>query len=557
METPALLLLFAASFVNAIVPGPVVVLTFGRAARSGLRAGTTVSLGVLLADLLLVALALGVALGAFALSASGFAAMKWLGIAVLFALALYCLRTADRPAAAAPPMRRRDGVAGLMVGLTSPYNLVFYLALLPQVMPGPPEAGAALAIAATTLAGIALAQAAVVAFALGCRGIRDSAGAGSTMRRRRRWSWSPAPPRCCRRTAPASRPSRRWSVDADRRELVLARHHEGLGAVGDERQQLAGRRVDGEEVVERGLGPDLLGEIGGPDAADVDDGPVAVREAREIGHGCLLQGFLPLIAMVRTTASGSARLEVDVQEPVLEHRARDLHAIGQHEAALELARGDAAVQVDPAFGVVGLASAHHELVVLQGDREVVLGEAGQRQRDAVRRIAALLDVVGGIAVVARLGRALHQAVQLLEAEQVRVRREGDLCHVLKALVSSDSRGVPKAATHDAEVGAASVENKVWRRRGGLGARVRDEYNAGQFQDVRRCRRPPTMPREEVLRVKLELLQREHRDLDDAIAALDAEGRADALTLRRLKKRKLMLKDQIQRINDEITPDIIA
>jgi hypothetical protein len=69
--------------------------------------------------------------------------------------------------------------------------------------------------------------------------------------------------------------------------------------------------------------------------------------------------------------------------------------------------------------------------------------------------------------------------------------------------------------------------------------------------------PPTMARDEVLRVKLELLQREHRDLDDAIAALDAEGRADQLTLRRLKKRKLMLKDQIQRISDEITPDIIA
>jgi hypothetical protein len=66
-----------------------------------------------------------------------------------------------------------------------------------------------------------------------------------------------------------------------------------------------------------------------------------------------------------------------------------------------------------------------------------------------------------------------------------------------------------------------------------------------------------MPREEVLRVKLELLQREHRDLDDAIAALHGEGRADALTLQRLKKRKLLLKDQIQRISDEITPDIIA
>ena len=68
---------------------------------------------------------------------------------------------------------------------------------------------------------------------------------------------------------------------------------------------------------------------------------------------------------------------------------------------------------------------------------------------------------------------------------------------------------------------------------------------------------PTMRREEVLRVKLELLQREHRDLDDAIAALDSAGRADPLTVRRLKKRKLMLKDEIQRISDEITPDIIA
>ena len=68
---------------------------------------------------------------------------------------------------------------------------------------------------------------------------------------------------------------------------------------------------------------------------------------------------------------------------------------------------------------------------------------------------------------------------------------------------------------------------------------------------------PTMPRDEVLRIKLELLQREHRDLDVAIGALDASGRADALTLRRLKKRKLLLKDEIQRISDELTPDIIA
>ena len=69
--------------------------------------------------------------------------------------------------------------------------------------------------------------------------------------------------------------------------------------------------------------------------------------------------------------------------------------------------------------------------------------------------------------------------------------------------------------------------------------------------------PPTMKREDVLRVRLEIVEREHRDLDDAIAALDASGRADPLALRRLKKRKLALKDEIRQIEDELFPDIIA
>jgi hypothetical protein len=68
---------------------------------------------------------------------------------------------------------------------------------------------------------------------------------------------------------------------------------------------------------------------------------------------------------------------------------------------------------------------------------------------------------------------------------------------------------------------------------------------------------PQMSREDILRIRLDMLQREHRDLDQAIAALDAEGRAELLTIRRLKKRKLLLKDQIARIGDELTPDIIA
>jgi hypothetical protein len=68
---------------------------------------------------------------------------------------------------------------------------------------------------------------------------------------------------------------------------------------------------------------------------------------------------------------------------------------------------------------------------------------------------------------------------------------------------------------------------------------------------------PTMKRVEVLRIRLEMLEREHRDLDVAVTALDADRSADPLALRRLKKRKLALKDEIQRVNDDITPDIIA
>ena len=63
--------------------------------------------------------------------------------------------------------------------------------------------------------------------------------------------------------------------------------------------------------------------------------------------------------------------------------------------------------------------------------------------------------------------------------------------------------------------------------------------------------------EEMLRVRLEVLKREHRDLDEAIVELEANARPDQLTLRRLKKHKLSLKDQIVKFEDQLIPDIIA
>ncbi|MEL7081589.1 MAG: DUF465 domain-containing protein [Pseudomonadota bacterium] len=60
-----------------------------------------------------------------------------------------------------------------------------------------------------------------------------------------------------------------------------------------------------------------------------------------------------------------------------------------------------------------------------------------------------------------------------------------------------------------------------------------------------------------MRVELEVFRSEHRDLDQAIQALSDRGVGDQLTLQRLKKRKLWLKDRIALIEDRLTPDIIA
>jgi hypothetical protein len=60
-----------------------------------------------------------------------------------------------------------------------------------------------------------------------------------------------------------------------------------------------------------------------------------------------------------------------------------------------------------------------------------------------------------------------------------------------------------------------------------------------------------------LRQKLAQLRQEHRDLDEAIIALEGGPERDQLRLTRLKKRKLSLKDKIARLEDQLLPDIIA
>ncbi|MDO9524718.1 MAG: DUF465 domain-containing protein [Gemmobacter sp.] len=69
--------------------------------------------------------------------------------------------------------------------------------------------------------------------------------------------------------------------------------------------------------------------------------------------------------------------------------------------------------------------------------------------------------------------------------------------------------------------------------------------------------PMELNSDEMQRIRLEVLRREHRDLDHAVHELESSGKGDQLTLRRLKKQKLVLKDTITRIEDQLIPDIIA
>ncbi len=63
--------------------------------------------------------------------------------------------------------------------------------------------------------------------------------------------------------------------------------------------------------------------------------------------------------------------------------------------------------------------------------------------------------------------------------------------------------------------------------------------------------------EQELREQLAALRADHRNLDQDIIFLEDSINADQLTIRRLKKQKLLLKEHIQKIEDQLLPDIIA
>lgn len=65
------------------------------------------------------------------------------------------------------------------------------------------------------------------------------------------------------------------------------------------------------------------------------------------------------------------------------------------------------------------------------------------------------------------------------------------------------------------------------------------------------------PEEETIAHRLMELRQEHRDLDHSIQALEADSPGDQLRIKRLKKRKLQLKDAIARMQSMLIPDLDA
>lgn len=68
---------------------------------------------------------------------------------------------------------------------------------------------------------------------------------------------------------------------------------------------------------------------------------------------------------------------------------------------------------------------------------------------------------------------------------------------------------------------------------------------------------PDGANDEALKMKIRELEEEHRDLDQAIQTMEERMPYDRLTIGRMKKRKLILKDQMGELRDRLLPDIIA
>ncbi len=135
MDPVAALGLGVAAAASSAAPGPCILLAGWRSATDGLPSGLRVTLGIAASKVLLLACSWGAILGMVSVDESAQHAFRLGGIALLSALALPMLAADPVPQAGVRNFRRwrmNDGTLGFVVGLSSPMNLIFILALLPQ-----------------------------------------------------------------------------------------------------------------------------------------------------------------------------------------------------------------------------------------------------------------------------------------------------------------------------------------------------------------------------------------------------------------------------------------
>src|SRR6476619_5261576 len=137
--------------------------------------------------------------------------------------------------------------------------------------------------------------------------------------------------------------------------------------------------------------------------------------------------------------------QVDREQSVLQVGFLHLHAVRQHESSLELAGGDAAMQVLPAL-VVLLASPDDELFLLDGHLELIERETRDRQRDAqafgvVAVGSEPFDVVRGVPVSC-LGYAVERTLDLVEADQKRTGQRRNTRHPQSPRFQATLTGAP-------------------------------------------------------------------------------------------------------------------
>ena len=161
--------LVGAAAVNSAAPGPCILVTVTRAAAHGIRSGLRVTMGILLSIVLLLTVAWSMILGISSVPGEALQILRSGGLLLLVGLALLMLR-AEPLAPRVEPVQGRhrfgDGAMGLAAGLSSPFNLLFIFALLPQFVDLAQLDAAAITLATTAvLIGSALPYLGACAFA--------------------------------------------------------------------------------------------------------------------------------------------------------------------------------------------------------------------------------------------------------------------------------------------------------------------------------------------------------------------------------------------------------